>query len=194
MSRLILASGSPRRQELLSSLQLTFETRVSHVEEVAAPGETPDEYVRRLSIEKAESVSREFPDAIVIGADTIVYIDRQILEKPKNMADAEAMLAKLAGKTHTVFTGLAVIHANSGLRLTELDRTQVTISNMTADEIRWYVATGEPLDKAGSYAVQGIGAAFVESINGNYTNVVGLPLPLLRRMLASAGRDLVASG
>lgn len=193
MNRLILASGSPRRQELLTSLRLTFETRVSNVEEFAAPGETPGDYVRRLSVEKAESVSREFPDAIVIGADTIVYIDQQILEKPKDAPDAEAMLAKLAGKTHTVFTGLAVIHASSGLRLSELDRTDVTISNMTANEIRWYVATGEPLDKAGSYAVQGIGAAFVESINGNYTNVVGLPLPLLRRMLSAAGRDLVAS-
>lgn len=191
MTRIILASGSPRRRELLESLKIAFEVRVSHVEEVLGPHEAPDAYVRRLSIEKGESVARLEPDALVIAADTTVYVDGTILEKPSDVADAERMLGAIAGKTHTVFTGLTLLRDSAGIKLTEVERTEVTMSAMTAEEIAWYAATREPLDKAGAYAIQGIGAAFVELVNGSYTNVVGLPLPLLRRMLLRAGESVL---
>jgi len=191
MTRIILASASPRRRELLESLKIAFEVRVSHVEELLGAAEAPDAYVRRLSIEKGESVSRLDPDALVIAADTTVYIDGKILEKPADIADAERMLRAIAGKTHTVFTGLTILRGSTGVQLTDVERTEVTMSAMTAEEIAWYAATGEPLDKAGAYAIQGIGAAFVELVNGSYTNVVGLPLPLLRRMLLRAGVNVL---
>lgn len=191
MTRIILASGSPRRRELLESLKIAFEVRVSHVEEVLGAEEAPDAYVRRLSIEKGESIARLERDALVIAADTTVYIEGTILEKPADGADAERMLRAIAGKTHTVFTGLTILRNSAGVRITEVERTEVTMAAMTSEEIAWYAATKEPLDKAGAYAIQGIGAAFVEFVNGSYTNVVGLPLPLLRRMMIRAGVNVL---
>ena len=195
MSRpIILASASPRRRELLESLKIPFEVRVSNVAEVLREGESPDAYVRRLSIDKARSVASSSPDELVLAADTIVYLDHAILEKPADPADAERMLGVIAGRTHTVFTGVSVVHGERRDILTEVERTDVTMASMSAEEIRWYVGTGEPMDKAGSYAVQGIGAAFVERIEGSYTNVVGLPLPLVKRMLGRVGAGLFTTG
>lgn len=191
--RIILASTSPRRHELLRGLGIDFEIVPSDAEEVHEPHESPEEYVRRLSLAKATAVARKHPEALVIGADTTVHLDGKLLEKPVDEADARRMLAELSGRAHTVFTSVSLVRMSDGFERSATDTTVVTISPMTPGEIAWYVATGEPMDKAGSYAAQGIGASFVERIEGNFTNVVGLPLPLLRRLLAAAGVHLTAS-
>jgi septum formation protein len=191
--RIILASTSPRRHELLRGLGLEFEVIPSDAEEIHQAGESPETYVRRLSLAKATAVAEKHPDALVLGADTTVHLEGKLLEKPRDPADARGMLAALAGRAHTVFTSVSLVRIRDGFEKSATDTTLVTMSPMTADEIAWYVATGEPMDKAGSYAAQGIGASFVERIEGNFTNVVGLPLPLVRRLLAAAGVHLTAS-
>ena len=141
----------------------------------------------RLAVEKAKSVAVGLASGLVIGADTIVVYRRQILGKPAGAAEAAEMLQKLQGDTHEVFTGIALVDASSGKCATSHERTEVLFRPLEAEEIRRYVATGEPLDKAGAYGAQGIGAAFVEHINGSYTNVVGLPLSRLTLMLRDFG-------
>lgn len=188
--RIILASGSPRRRELLTSLGLEFEVIVSHVEEVHAPGETVEEYVCRLASDKGNSVAAEHADAWVLSADTVVYLDRQILEKPRDADDAARMLRTIGGRRHEVYTGVALVHRASDYSDTTVVTSGVEIASLDAEEISWYVATTEPMDKAGSYAVQGLGAMFVEAVHGNYTNVVGLPLPTVAAMFKRAGLPL----
>lgn len=188
--RIILASGSPRRRELLTSLGLQFEVIVSHVAEVHSAGETVEEYVCRLASDKGNSVAEQHPEAWVLAADTVVYLDRSILEKPRDGDDAARMLRTIAGKRHEVYTGVALIHRASGYSDTSVVTSGVDIAPLDNDEISWYVATGEPMDKAGSYAVQGLGAMFVEAVHGNYTNVVGLPLPTVAAMFKRAGLPL----
>lgn len=188
--RIILASGSPRRRELLTSLGLDFDVVVSAVEEQHSAGETVEEYVSRLAADKGNAVARQNPDAWVLAADTVVYLDRQILEKPADADDAKRMLRTIAGRRHTVYTGVALIHARSNYSDTSVVSTFVTVCGLDSDEIDWYVATGEPMDKAGSYAVQGIGAMFIDTIEGNYTNVVGLPLATVAEMFKRAGLPL----
>lgn len=187
--RFILASQSPRRRELLASIGLTFEVMPSDVPEVHQPGESPEEYVARLSRDKAAAIAARDEQAWIIAADTTVLLGEELLEKPADDADARRMLATIAGKTHIVYTGVTLQNAARGWRDTRVAESEVRMLPLDARDIAWYVSTGEPLDKAGAYAVQGIGAMFIDSIHGSYTNVVGLPLALLFQMLRRAGID-----
>lgn len=187
LPRLILASGSPRRRDILQGLGLQFAIRPVGIDESALPGEPPDRHVLRLAALKAATAVR--PGELALAADTVVVIDGDILGKPADSADARAMLARLAGRRHGVFSGVA-LHHHSGSRAVDVDYTEVEIAAMTESEIEWYVETREPLDKAGSYAIQGLGALFVKAVFGNYSNVVGLPLPLAQALFRSLGYEL----
>ena len=182
---IILASQSPRRREMLTLMGLTFQVVVSDVQEVSPPGATPEVLVGHLALQKAQAVAASYPAHCVIGADTIVYIDGKVIGKPKDEADAFRILSLLQGRTHTVYTGVAVL-SPKGVDVRHSE-TKVTFAAMTEEEIRWYIATGEPMDKAGAYGIQGPGGMFVERVEGNYFTVIGLPLPLLYRMLKQAG-------
>ena len=184
--RLVLASASPRRRELLASLGLEFAVRPVDLDETYRPGEAAPDYVLRLAREKA--LARAGPGELVLAADTVVVLDGELLGKPSDPEEARRMLARLAGRRHTVYTGVALV--DGGREATEVVASEVEIAPLSAEEIDWYVATGEPLDKAGSYAIQDLGALFVESVEGNYTNVVGLPLPAVYRLAAALGHDL----
>ena len=192
--KLILASGSPRRRELLGGIGIGFDVVVSDVEEKQEPGEPVDEYVRRLARDKGAAVAAKHPDAWVLSADTVVFIDEQVLEKPVSRADAASMLARIAGREHVVYTGVALQHAQSGFLEDTVVASKVRMIELSSEEISWYVDTGEPMDKAGSYAVQGIGAMFIDSIDGSYSNVVGLPLSVVYAMLKRAGVGGVGAG
>jgi nucleoside triphosphate pyrophosphatase len=214
----VLASASPRRRELLAGLGLRFTVRAADVDEAPLPGETPTACVRRLAIAKA--AARVEPNELVLAADTVVVLDGRLLGKPRDAADARRMLAAIAGREHTVLTGVTLQEAPGsapaawtpaaaqappaalaaisetpedtagGRRETEVEATRVRLAHLSPREIDWYVATGEPMDKAGAYAVQGLGALFVEAVYGNYTNVVGLPLPATHRLFGALGYDL----
>lgn len=187
--RLVLASASPRRRELLAALGLDFEVRPVDLDETPLPGEAPPDYVTRLALAKASA--RVAPGEWVLAADTVVVIDGALLGKPAGPDEAREMLARLAGREHEVFTGVAVLHDGEPRRVAAaVERTAVRMASLSSAEIDWYVATGEPMDKAGAYAVQGLGALLVEAVFGNYTNVVGLPLPATRRLFAELGREL----
>lgn len=185
---LILASGSPRRRELLSGLGVEFIVRPADLDESILPGESPEQHVQRLAQEKA--AARAEAGELVLAADTVVIIDGDILGKPRDTDEAHAMLHRLAGRRHTVLSGVALTDGNRQQSVHGVARTEVGIAGMTAKEIAWYVETGEPMDKAGAYAIQGLGALFVEVIDGNYTNVVGLPIPLTRSLFQEMGFDL----
>lgn len=173
----VLASGSPRRRELLDQLGLAFVVVVPHVDETPQPGEQPVALVRRLAVAKAAAVEGD----PVLGADTIVEVDGEILGKPVDADDARRMLRRLSGRSHRVHTGVAV---RSGERTqVEVTTTIVTFAPLTPPLIEWYLGTGEPFDKAGAYAVQGHGGVFVETIRGSVSNVVGLPLSTVARLL-----------
>ncbi len=188
--RLILASGSPRRRRLLEGLGLAFEARPVDVDETPRPGEPAAEYVVRLAREKA--AARAARGELILAADTTVVLDGGLLGKPEGPAAARAMLARLAGREHRVLSGVALFEPASGRREEALASTRVRMAAMSEAEIGWYVGTGEPLDKAGSYAVQGLGALFVEEIAGSYSNVVGLPITTTYRLFARLGHDLLA--
>ncbi len=187
--KFILASSSPRRRELLESVRLPFDVLPSAIPEIRAEGESPEEYVARLSREKASAVGGRHPARWVIAADTTVLLGDQLLEKPLDRVDAARMLATIAGRTHIVYTGVTLLNVERSHHDTRVAESEVRMLPLSDSDIEWYVATGEPLDKAGAYAVQGIGAMFIESIHGSYTNVVGLPLALLFQMLRKAGLD-----
>ena len=182
---IVLASSSPRRRELLTLIGLPFTVITSDVDEQPPHGAPPDEYVKALALQKARAVAYTHPDDCVIGADTVVYLDGDILGKPHTPENAARFLHRMQGRTHTVYTGVAVLCA--GREDVRHCCTEVTFAPMTDAEIDWYVSTGEPLDKAGAYGVQGPAAVFVQRIEGNYFNVIGMPLPLLYRMLLDAG-------
>lgn len=175
-TKLILGSGSPRRRELMQAAGLQFEVVQADCDESALAGEEPDRMVRRLAELKARSVGRTHKDAWVIGADTIVVINGTILGKPESSADAQRMLGLIQGKRHEVWGGIALLNIRLGALHIEAHRSLVQMIPMDADFIRRYVESGEPLDKAGSYAIQGIGASLVSAVEGSYTNVVGLNL------------------
>jgi septum formation protein len=166
---------------------LAFTVEVSDADERLLPGETPQSHTRRLAESKARTVAARRPGAWVLGADTTVVIDRLILGKPKDERDAARMLGLLAGRTHVVVSSFCLVPPDGGDAIVETSESRVAIRSLTAPEIRWYIATGEPLDKAGAYAVQGIGAALVTRIEGSYTNVVGLPLAETVQALERAG-------
>jgi len=193
--RLILASASPRRRELLAQAGYEFEVRAAHVNEDVRPGEDPIAYVIRLAREKAEAVLWQIADdpqpesaggrLVVLGADTTVTLDGHILAKPEDEADARRMLAQLSGRTHRVITGVAVATASGAEMRCKVaaEVTAVRFLTLSAVEIAAYVATGEPMDKAGGYAIQGRAAKWIPRIEGDYFNVVGLPLALVASML-----------
>jgi septum formation protein len=191
---LVLASASPRRRELLRSLELEFELRPVDLDETPLPDEPADRYVTRLAAEKAAAAAAagDGRRELVLAADTTVVLDGELLGKPADAAEARWMLARIAGREHQVHTGVALLDAgrSDSSPLVEQVTSRVRMALLGAEDIAWYVATGEPMDKAGAYAVQGLGALFVEEIDGNYTNVVGLPLPTVLRLFARAGYDL----
>jgi septum formation protein len=181
---LVLASQSPRRREILESAGLPFIVRAANVPEGRRGTESPHEYVRRLSRAKAEAVELG-PDEVILGADTVVVLDRLMLEKPRDEADARRMLALLSGREHHVITGICLRHA--GGVISDSAETRVRFVPLTTAEIDKYVATGEPFDKAGAYAIQGLASKLIDRIDGCYFNVVGLPVALVYRHLKSLG-------
>jgi septum formation protein len=187
---LILASSSPRRRELLQGLGLDFTVVTSDVDETTDSHLAPAEVVEQLALRKAGAVAKKVEKGIVLGSDTIVVLDGQILGKPSDESDAFRMLSALQGREHTVYSGVALIDAASGRSEVAHNATRVMIRPMTEQEINAYIATGEPMDKAGSYAIQGIGATMVEGIVGDYFTVVGLPLHLTAKLLARFGVSL----
>ena len=189
---LILASASPRRRELLETLSLPFRVMPAHVDERPHAAEPPEAYVARLARTKAEHLARQFPSAWVLGADTVVVLDQLILGKPADAAAAHAMLSSLSGREHTVMTGVAVVRLDMGNTEGDVVSTRVRFHNLQAADIEAYIATGEPFDKAGAYAVQGRGGQFVAVLEGCYNNVVGLPLERAMALLRSAGYDAAA--
>ena len=180
---LILASASPRRAELLRSSGFDFDVEAANVDETPLAGEPPAAYTQRVAREKAQHVaaSHAGEDVIVLGADTEVVLGRRILGKPADEDDARRMLRTLAGHVHEVLT--AVVLLGNGREAAEVVTTRVWFTPMTAAEIDWYVASGEPMDKAGAYGIQGLGARFVERIDGSWSNVVGLPVAVVHRLL-----------
>jgi septum formation protein len=183
-THLVLASASPRRRELLAQAGFTFDVAPADVPEIRKPGEDPIRFVTRLAREKAEAVlTREEvpPDALILGADTIVLLDEEVLGKPRDPADAARMLRLLSGRTHQVITGVCLAKGRERQRAAEV--TFVRFTTLSDQEIEEYVATGEPLDKAGAYAIQGRAGRWVPRIHGCYFNVVGLPLALVSSMI-----------
>lgn len=184
---LILASASPRRRELLATLDLPFRVMPAHVDERHHAAEPPASYVARLAREKAGQLAEQYPSAWVLGADTVVVLDPCILGKPADAAEARAMLRRLSGRQHTVMTGVAVVHRGRGMTQCDVVSTRVRFHTLQDADIEAYIATGEPFDKAGAYAVQGIGGQFVAALEGCYNNVVGLPLQRTMALLQTAG-------
>ncbi|MDC0358379.1 Maf family protein [Oligoflexia bacterium] len=175
--------ASPRRKELLTRCGLAFEIQPSTVAEEAIDGELPVDAVRRLALLKASDIASTFPHAWVLGADTVVAIDGKILGKPADQADAAHMLSTLQGKTHTVWGGIALVNASKGVEHVESYGTKVVLLPLSAQVIERYIQSGEPADKAGAYAIQGLGAQFVSTIEGSYTNVVGLNIAAVISLL-----------
>lgn len=181
--KLILASKSPRRAELLAAAGWQFEAVAANIDETRQAGEEAVAYVRRLAQTKAEKVARQFVDDLVLGADTTVVVGDEILAQPGDTATAEWMLNLLSGKWHQVLTGVALVHASDARLIVAHEVTQVRFAELSAAEIHWYVSTGEPLDKAGAYGIQGRAAPFIEEIQGDYFNIVGLPMRLIYKLI-----------
>lgn len=181
LPKLILASGSPRRSEILNSVGWEFTKIVADIDETEFEGENPSDYVRRLAKTKAEAVAVNYPNEMVLGADTTVVIDNQIIGKPTDLVDAGRMLRLLSGQTHEVLTGVAI--TKNGETKVGIQRTTVTFKPLSESEVEFLVEFGEPLDKAGAYAVQAQAALFIEGIEGDYWNVVGLPVSLVYELI-----------
>ena len=188
--RLVLASASPRRAELLRAAGFDFLIRPASVDESAEAGEPPAALVSRLASAKAAALISDRPDDVILGADTVVVLDGGILGKPRDDGEAAAMLARLSGRVHVVLTGIAL---RQGSRLvSDVETTRVHFAALHAEEIAWYVASGEPRDKAGGYGIQGLASRFVTRIEGSYTNVVGLPIAAVHRALRALGIRMTA--
>jgi septum formation protein len=191
---LVLASGSPRRKDILQQLGLSFRIQSSQVDEHLEQDLSPGETVMQLALQKAKAVANDCRTAVVIGADTVVVLDGEILGKPIDERDAIRMLKKLQGKIHQVLTGIALVEVSHGILIRELtnyQQTDVWMRSLSDQKLDWYVQTGEPLDKAGAYGIQGYGAVLVEKIEGCYFNVVGLSISLLDKMVEQLGYCLV---
>jgi septum formation protein len=188
--RLILASQSPRRRVLLRQIGLKFSVRPSAVREDLLDHETPEHNAKRIALNKALEIARSSRRGIVIGADTIVVLKGVILGKPRSKREAEKMLRTLSGKRHTVYTGFALVDVETGRRIVDIEKTNVWFRRLTGEEIKEYVASGSPMDKAGAYGIQDdYGAVFVERIEGCFYNVVGFPLTKFYEALQSMIRD-----
>lgn len=185
--RLILASQSPRRRELLQDAGIRFDILPADADETEIPGEPAKQMVERLALAKAEKIALAHPAAWVLAADTTVVVDEKILGKPLDHIDAARMLGLIQGREHEVWGGISLINNQSGFSKTETHCTKVKMRKLSSAEIKAYIETGEPMDKAGSYAIQGVGASLVESVNGSYTNVVGLNLSATLALLRLAG-------
>jgi septum formation protein len=181
--RIILASGSPRRKELLSNLGYEFKVIPPDVDETPLSDERPNDHVTRLSLAKARAVATFNSDDLVIGADTTVVVDNTILGKPNSPDDAISMLKFLSGKAHTVYTGLSMIILKENIIRTDYDATKVIFNNLELNDIKNYVASGEPLDKAGAYGIQGMGSFLVHHYEGEFDTVIGFPTKLFKKML-----------
>lgn len=186
-NRLILASKSPRRNYLLKQAGIKFDVIPSQFDESTVPLDKPDSYVQTLSKAKANDIAYQYPEYWIIGADTIVLIDGQIIGKPKGKQAARKMLQHLSGRTHQVYTGYTICCVQLNKSLTDVVCTNVTFKELSPDEIEWYIHTDEPFDKAGAYAIQGLGTFLVKSIEGSYTNVVGLPVCEVIEVLLEEG-------
>ncbi|MGH7709798.1 MAG: Maf family protein [Gemmatimonadaceae bacterium] len=182
---IILASGSPRRTELLHLIRIDHEVRPAQIDETQRANEAPRTYAERLAREKAQAVARQHADAVVIGADTIVVLDGDVLGKPDDPHEAAAMLRRLSGRAHIVDTAVAV--ARDGAVTSAVEEVEVQFRQLSRADIERYIATGEPMDKAGAYGIQGYGATIVERVTGDYFAVMGLPLGLLVRLLRQVG-------
>ncbi len=180
-ARLILASQSPRRRELLTQAGFTFDVQAADIDESRHAEEAPEAYVQRLALEKARAIHVQHPDAVVLGADTTVVLDGEVLNKPRDKDDARRMLLALAGRTHEVYTGLAVV-AGSSAR-SHLETTTVVFDAINQSDLEMYLASGDPLDKAGAYGIQGFAARWIPRIEGDYFNVVGLPIAAAVKLL-----------
>ena len=183
--RVVLASGSPRRHELLNLIGIRHEVRPANIDETLKPRETPHRHAERLAREKAGAVATRDPNLITIGADTIVVVNRKILGKPRSVEQAVTMLRQLSGREHKVVTAVAVARGKK-LR-SAVEEVRVRFRKLRQDEIDAYIATGEPMDKAGAYGIQGFGATIVECVNGDYFSVMGLPLARLVGLLRDVG-------
>ncbi len=186
MPKLVLASASPRRAEILRASGWPFEALAANIDESRHDYEDATTYVERVARAKAEVVTTRVPGATVVGADTVVVVDGEILGKPRDEEDARRMLRLLQGRWHQVLTGVAVFKRNLDRPRVAHEVTGVKFAQMKEDEIDWYVDSGEPMDKAGAYAIQGFGARFIDRIKGDYSNVVGLPVRLLYELIMSA--------
>lgn len=191
MRRIILASGSPQRKELLEKIGLTFEVDPAAYVETIKSGMIPEEIAKYLSREKAWAVAKKYPDAIIIAADTFGVIGGEIIGKPHHATEAKKILGRLSGRSHRVITGFTIIDTQTGKAVTRSVETVVHFRKLTGDEINAYVSTGEPLDKAGAYGIQGLGALLVDRIEGDYYNVIGLPLNTLAKELESFGVNIL---
>jgi nucleoside triphosphate pyrophosphatase len=189
---IILASTSPRRADLLAQIGVEFEVAPSLVTERPLRGEAPTDYIIRTARAKVVAVARSRDQGLILGADTIVVVDGQLLGKPADDADARRMLKLLSGRWHAVMTAVALYDSRSRREAADYEKTLVRFAHMTESEIDWYVATKEPMDKAGAYAIQGAGGLFVDEIAGNYYNVVGLPIPLVYRLARQLGFSLIS--
>ena len=190
--RIVLASASPRRADLLTAIGVGFELAPSNILERPHPDEAPADYIMRLARAKVIEVARKRETGLVIGADTIVVLDGRLMGKPEDDADAERMLKMLSGKWHAVMTGVSLYDASTKREVADYDKTLVKFAALTEKEIDWYVQTGEPMDKAGAYAIQGRGSMFIDEIAGNYHNVVGLPIPLVYRLAKRLGYHFIS--
>lgn len=185
--RLVLASSSPRRKQLLEEIGLKFDIFPADIDEDIKKGESPEEHTLRLAEKKAKTAAKKVKDSWVIGADTIVFIDNRILGKPSDIHEAREMLLLLSGRYHKVATAFCFFNSATGDNIKRVAESMVKIKNLTNKEIEDYLKTGEPLGKAGAYAVQGIGGFMVEKIEGSYTNVVGLPMEEFQKVLEETG-------
>jgi septum formation protein len=184
---LVLASSSPRRSDLLRAAGIPFEVQAANVPEVQNKGEKPIEFAMRLARAKADAIAQLRPEAFVLGADTIVVVENKILGKPKDADDAARMLRLLSDREHDVTTAISLVFPHAAERITTSDTTRVYFSHLSDEDIAAYVATGEPMDKAGAYAIQGIAGRWIERIEGDFFNVVGLPVAKVYRILRQSG-------
>ncbi len=187
MAEIILASASPRRIEMLKNIGIEFKVFPSNVDENSLDADTPEKFVCKCACLKAVDVAKKYPDAWVLGADTVVVLGSKIMGKPVDSKDAKKMLKELSGREHRVISAFCVTRNFDNRQIVEYVETRVRFKNLTSEEINGYVATGEPLDKAGAYGIQGIGSFLVKEIRGSYTNVVGLPLAEVLDVLVRFG-------
>lgn len=186
-SKIVLASSSPRRADLLRQIGVDFEVAPSQIGERPHPDEAPADYITRIARAKVIAVARTRESGLILGADTVVVLEGKLLGKPEDEADARRMLRQLSGRWHAVMTGVALYDVATRREVADYEKTLVKFAQLSDREIDWYVGTGEPMDKAGAYGIQGLGALLVDEIAGNYHNVVGLPLPLVYRLTRQLG-------